>query len=164
MSDLENLAKQKLPIVQIDYRSYFDAASRVYNEIYKMRQWSISIVSAGSLFLGRYGGDNYFVITPILILAFVFWALDARSNIVLDHVDRLTILAEEKLSEPNEEEFQKLICNWEYGKTLSSSEWKSISFKMLIGRMTSKTILFLHGSIILVSILLFLISTISVSQ
>ncbi|MFW5431250.1 MAG: hypothetical protein ACKE5M_04185 [Methylophilaceae bacterium] len=153
----QSLEELKLPLIVADYRTYFDASTRVYDQIAKYRQWEITLITVLSIFLGRYGAENYFLL-PILFLIAVFWALDARSRLLLDQISELSIEAEVKLSAHDVRSFKSNIQNWEFGNTSVKRASVAVSARRLIKRMTVKSLVFLHSSLAIFSIFMYFIS------
>ncbi len=154
----QSLEELKLPLIVADYRTYFDASTRVYDQMAKYRQWEIALVTILSLFLGRYASVGYFVIVPVLFLIGIFWALDARSRLLLDRINELAVKAERELSAGDEKTLKHNIKNWVFGNTSAQRTPAEMTVRRLVKRMTVRSLTLLHGSLAVFAIFLFLIS------
>jgi hypothetical protein len=160
MNDAD-FAGAKMPLIVADYRTYFDAATRLHDGIAKIRQWEITIVSGVSIFLGRYGIDNYSLIAPLLLLVLVFWALDARNAWLLFQNHQLDLAVEQRLLVSDQNDFLKNIINWEFGNSFGARNSKSMPVLELLKRMKSKSLVLLHGLLAVLSIFFFIATAFS---
>jgi hypothetical protein len=148
--NLDKLVQHKLPLVQADYESYFEAWSRAQALINQLHTWQVTILVALLAFASKVETTTFEAILPVFFLNVAFAILEASRQARITVINRDALVAESKLQKTNLFEFCTNIVNWQFGNTVASRHRFPEYLRMTFQELLYPPLLLWHGSLTLV--------------
>jgi hypothetical protein len=149
-AEMNRIAQVKLPLVVADYRTYFDAASRVEEMQRSLRQWEVSLLVALILLGGNLASTRAEPLIIGLIGILPFWLMDAECSVRRRAIAERARFVEQRLGGRTSEDFSRSIIDWEFGNSVMHSvRDQDVGFRGALREMISpKALLLFHGGLV----------------
>jgi hypothetical protein len=150
-SSAQQLAEMKMPLIGIDYRTYFDAQSRNIETYSRLRQWEITLLAATVTLAGKESTSTFPLLLTPIIVAGAFWFLEAEVRLRMRRVQARAEIVEARLNAGTLSEFTEGIRRWEFANTLRLASHRDQSQCEILGFLKSRSVLLFHGPMLLIA-------------
>jgi hypothetical protein len=153
---LHALAELKLPLIEQDYQSYFEATARNHELISQLRSLEVTLVSAISVALISRDTFPLLAFIPMYLFVLVFYLLDARTVAGTNLVQADALEVERKIQSANLSEFTSNIVKWDFGNTVAAKRTTRNKVSFFVKALVKPEVILWHGGLILAVTVLFL--------